>query len=68
MLQAELQQLRSQQEAVWVEREAERAKWEAERQRIQALEAQREHDQRQVAYLVKFNAHVYSLLYYCHYF
>jgi hypothetical protein len=42
MLQAELQQLRAQQEAQL----AERAEWEAERQRIQALEAQREHDQR----------------------
>jgi hypothetical protein len=54
MLQAELQQLRAQQEAQLAEREAERAEREAGRQRIQALEAQREHDQRQVVDLVKF--------------
>jgi GH24 family phage-related lysozyme (muramidase) len=42
MLQAELQQLRTQQEAVLAEREAERVEREAERQRIQALEAQQE--------------------------
>jgi hypothetical protein len=40
MLQAELQQLRSQQEAQLAEREAERVEREAERQRLQALEAQ----------------------------
>jgi hypothetical protein len=42
MLQAELQQLRAQQEAQLAEREAERAEREAERQRIHALEAQQE--------------------------
>jgi hypothetical protein len=42
MLQVELQQLRTQQEAVLAEREAERVEREAERQRIQALEAQQE--------------------------
>ena len=42
MLQAEVQQLRAQQEAQLAEREAERAEREAERQRIQALEAQQE--------------------------
>jgi hypothetical protein len=42
MLQAELQQLRTQQEAVLAEREVERVEREAERQRIQALEAQQE--------------------------
>ena len=40
MLQAELQQLRSQQEAQLAEREAERVEQEAKRQRLQALEAQ----------------------------
>jgi hypothetical protein len=44
MLQAEVQEVRAQQEA----------KREAERQRIQALEAQREHDQRQMAEMIKF--------------
>jgi hypothetical protein len=44
MLHAELQQMRAQQEA---EREV-------ERQRIQALEAQRDHDQRQMAEMIKF--------------
>ena len=42
MLQAEVQQLRAQQEAQLAEREAKRAEREAERQRIQALEAQQE--------------------------
>ena len=42
MLQAEVQQLRAQQEAQLAEREAERAEREAERQRIQALEAHQE--------------------------
>jgi hypothetical protein len=42
MLQAELQQLRAQQEAQLAEREAERVEREAERQRLQALEVQQE--------------------------
>jgi hypothetical protein len=47
MLQAEVQELQTQQEA-------ERAEPEAERQRIQALEAQRDHDQWQMAEMIKF--------------
>ena len=42
MLQAELQQLRAQQTSLLVEREAERAERESERQRVQALEAQQD--------------------------
>ena len=42
MVQAELQQLRTQQEAQEAERAAERAEREAERQRLQAVEAQQE--------------------------